>query len=106
MKRILLAVAFVAGTITAHAQASAVDTVTITKGYGNFSINNTKYPLNSVIVDILASDTTRIALRRLSNGLPIIEQRRRWFYRNGTTGQRFRSITEIRTYCDSFLFSH
>jgi len=106
MKRLLFAAAIIFATLTASAQASNTDTVTITKGYGNFQINNTKYPLNSVVVNILANDTSRLSILRASTGTALIELRRRYFYRNGTTGKKFASITELRTYCDSFLYSH
>lgn len=106
MKRLLFAAAIIFATLNASAQASNVDTVTITKGYGNFQINNAKYPLNSVIVNIPAADTTRAAIVRAATGTTLIELRKRYLYRNGTTGKKFASITEFRTYCDSFLFSH
>lgn len=103
MKRILFAILAVVIFSNAGAQ---VLTTKITKGTNSFSIDNVKFPLNSILVNIRSNDTSLVELDLGSLNSVYVGVKKRVNYINGTTGVAFRSITELRGYCDSFLFSH
>lgn len=111
MKKILLLLLIAAAT-GAGAQPLAVTTTTITKGYNCFSIDNVKFPLNSVLVNIRSNDTSMVEIDLVHGSISLgrnsvlIQTKKRVKYINGTTGIPFVSITALRGYCDSFLFSH
>lgn len=107
MKKILFAM--LATVIFSLARAQVL-TTKITKGYNGFSIDNVKFPLNSLLVNIRSSDTSMVELdlvHEVGNLNSVyITVKKRVNYINGTTGVPFRSIGELRGYCDSFLYSH
>lgn len=106
MKNILFLSIFTAIFAGAQAQPLAETTTTITKGYGNFSIENVKYPLGSVIMNIRSGDTSMVELDFLyQNGLvsAIAPVKKRVKYINGTTGLPFASIGAFRAFYDSFM---
>lgn len=106
MKKLFLLSFFTAILAGAQAQPITESTTTITKGYGNFSIDNVKYPLGSVIMNIRSTDTSMVELDFLyQNGLvsAITPVKKRVKYINGTTGVPFVSIGAFKAFYDSFM---
>lgn len=114
MKKILLIV-FLATTLnTAMGQAlNPPISITLTKGAigSDFYVNNMRFPLNSVIMNISATDTSKVELDLVSNTGAfgqndiLVTQRARVKYINGTTGLPFASIGKLRDFYDSFMVS-
>lgn len=111
MKRFLI-LALLAISFSANAQQRDTTTV-IQKGYGNFTIDGRKFPLNSIIVNIsIYQDTGSVELdlvnhtEALGRGDVLIPKKKRARYINGTENRPFLSMTELKGYCDSFLYSH
>ena len=111
MKKLLLLTIIILGAIKAPAQIEAVITTTITKGYGNFHINGKKFPLNSVIMNIDTKDTALVEFILLNHNAQypndiVSKAKKRVNYINGTTGLPFTSMTALKAYVDTFLYSH
>jgi hypothetical protein len=110
MKRLMI-LALVAIGFSTSAQIVPVVNTTITKGYGNFSIDGRTYPMNSLIVNINTTDTMQVSFiavnhcAQLPNDLAS-PMKRYSKYINGTTGLSFTSKAALKAYCDSFMYSH
>lgn len=110
MKKLFILIGIITA-FNAGAQTEAVLNTTIKKGYGNFEINTKKFPLNSVIVNVDVNDTALVQLVLVNHCAQfpndaISKPKKRVKYINGTTGVAFTSMTELKNYCDSFLYSH
>lgn len=106
MKKLLLLSIFTAMFAGVQGQQLPETNTTITKGYGNFSIENVKYPLGSVIMNVRSNDTSLVELDFLyQNALVsvITPAKKRVKYINGTNGLPFASIGAFRYFYDSFM---
>jgi hypothetical protein len=110
MKRLMI-LALVAIGFSSSAQIATPLNTTITKGYGNFTVDGKKFPLNSVVVVVSNSDTALVTLVALNHNAQFPNDmvslpKKRSKYINGTTGLAFPSIGALTAYCDSFMYSH
>lgn len=101
MKRLLLFLI-----IAAALPSSAQVATTLTPGTNCFLINKTKYPFNTVILNVRATDTSLIEMdysyTNSNNGV-LVPVQKRVNYFDGRTGLPFPSYIRIKQFYDSFM---